>query len=365
MLLGIYSDAHFSRASSIMTNQSNYRYSERLDMLIESFKWMYEVFQDNNVDMILNLGDLVSSDSLDAETSSALSEALSYSDNSIEEIHLIGNHERKSNDSSYNSISLLKNYPNIKLIDSSEIYTLTDSGKKLALGFISYTNDESSIDEFLESLSKKRVSKRLLFTHQMYNGCLPTSLVGGLDAEYIFNAYNISKIFNGHIHIGKQVGNYVQPGALVGMSFGDNYSEHKPGIILYDTVSDEINWIENPYAKLYYSIEGSSLVEIKSELDKLGESEKLVRLKVPLHLKESVSEYIKDNESKFKLSGYRVSVDPKSRPIIKDDEDSKSLAVSHESLIESLKSFIVGQDNLPYPAPDMLDYINSYLREDS
>ena len=98
MKIGVYTDAHFSISSSILSRTNGYNYSARLDSLVDSFKWMYSQFKKSNVDLIVNCGDLTNSDILHAEENSALYEALSYNPG-IRELYILGNHEIKNKNS--------------------------------------------------------------------------------------------------------------------------------------------------------------------------------------------------------------------------------------------------------------------------
>ena len=88
MKIGIYSDAHFSKYSSNLISSAG-KYSKRLSSLLDSFKWMYEEFNKLGVEVVINCGDLTSSDSLSSDVSSALAEALSNVYCTIVTVHAI------------------------------------------------------------------------------------------------------------------------------------------------------------------------------------------------------------------------------------------------------------------------------------
>ena len=52
--IGLFTDAHFSSASSILNSRSGYEYSARLDYLMKSFEWLYNQFAEKGVDLIIN-----------------------------------------------------------------------------------------------------------------------------------------------------------------------------------------------------------------------------------------------------------------------------------------------------------------------
>ena len=110
MRVGIYTDIHCSYTSSILPlHIDNSCYTARLKMVVDTFKWMYELFEHNNVDYIVNCGDLFDSYRLRAEEISAMAESLSYN-SGIPEYHIIGNHEVMDVRRNFYATALLNNY---------------------------------------------------------------------------------------------------------------------------------------------------------------------------------------------------------------------------------------------------------------
>ena len=73
MKIGIYSDVHISRTSSILPLYLNdqSKYTLRLENCINSMNDMYQTFEDRNVDVIINCGDTFNSHTISADEMSA------------------------------------------------------------------------------------------------------------------------------------------------------------------------------------------------------------------------------------------------------------------------------------------------------
>ena len=66
--IGIYSDVHISHNSSIMpTFLDDGIYTTRLDMCKKSIEWMYELFENKKVDIVVNCGDMYNSHSVSSD----------------------------------------------------------------------------------------------------------------------------------------------------------------------------------------------------------------------------------------------------------------------------------------------------------
>lgn len=353
MKIGIYTDPHFSKSSSILSQSSNYKYSARLDLLIKSYEWMYQEFRNNQVEVIINLGDTVSSDVLDSDTQSALAEALSYSIH-VPEYWLLGNHEKRTNSSVSHSLKLLQYNPHITIVED---YTCKFFDGITFLMY-PYTNEEEQLQsDIFTNLSTFQYSSCILCTHQMYQGVLP--LAGGLDWNefYKISNSNLLKIFNGHIHNPKIVGNYIQVGSLIGNSFSDDYSESLPRIIIYDTTDNSITSIVNPHSPLFYTVSAKNESELVEELGKLSKvsNKLLIRVNSYLSQKDKLLdklEFMKNNncilECRLKL------MDDTESP---ESVDSK-LELSNVDIYTQLSKFTELDESRPAPLPNMLQFIN-------
>lgn len=355
MKIGIYTDAHFSKSSSILTGSHGNNYSLRLDSLVKSFKWMYEEFDKKKVELILNLGDLISSDVLDAETNSALSEALSYS-KGIRELWLIGNHEMKSKDSRFHSLSLIKRYDNIEIVEDQKSILIDN---ETLFKMLSFTSDQEKLNQFeLDCLNSKE-QETFVFTHQMYEGMV-YGVNGGLSVESLSCNQNIKAIFNGHIHAVFDKGIYHQVGSLSGRSFGDSYQGGLPGILVFDTITKQIERIPNPFATLFYTIESGETEEsLEKTVGSLPEEyQKLLRIRVPLDKRDLISSYLKDSDicKNHNVITYRINSYDNGVKVEKEEP----INFRNVSIIDSLKTF-VNKESTPYSQEEMIKFIDDYL----
>ena len=357
MKLGIYADAHFSRNSSSLNMSNGYKYSARLDMLVDSFKWMYDKFEEENVDIIINAGDLLDSTILDPMTNSALSEALSYS-KGIEEIHVLGNHEKESIDGKINSISLLSGFKNISIITEP-----TKINEEISV--LPYMQDSN-----LEELDLSEISNKLLISHVNYKG-MPirgqVSLSSGLNMSYATNYFDL--ILNGHIHSANQLcdGKLVNIGSIVGHGYGDSYSKSLPSIMIVDTESMKWERVINPYSVIFISLNIKSIGELSKKLDEYDKSiKKCIKVSVPDSIRLNVSKYIEDISRKYSIISSRVIISI--HDLIKNQGSTEDVEISkvdsYESSYSALINYVnsIDKDKLPSSRDKVIKFIENYMR---
>ncbi len=233
MRIGIYTDMHCSFTSSILPltcKNSNYTY--RLQMIIDTFKWMYDVFDKANVDFIVNCGDLFDSYRLRAEEVSAMAEALSYS-KGLKEFHIIGNHELLDSQRHFYATALLSNYPNIEVIDQP---TKLSGGISL-LPYMA-SDDAAEILPY--------ITNDILFSHLDIYGSRVTAnhiLENGVSVSQLQNLFSV--VINGHIHAYQKLAdNVYNIGASSSLSFSDD-NNYTPSICVFDTESHRITRFDN------------------------------------------------------------------------------------------------------------------------
>lgn len=360
--IGIYTDAHFSISSSILSRVNGYKYSARLDFLVESFKWMYEIFRKNNVELIINCGDLTNSDLLHAEENSALSEALSFNKD-IKEFYILGNHEIKDKNSSMSSVSILKGYPNITIYDKPKIVSYNNC----ALILVPYITDPNNYDKFYDMLNNydknnSKSNKWFLFSHMTYVGETYNNYIEkeGLDKILLQSRFpKIKGIFNGHLHNVKDEELYHQIGSLTGNSFGDDYSNGCPGVVILDTDTNKIERIVNPYSVMFFKLKSNSISDINKFISNINNNPyKCLSVEVPLIIKDEVSKFINDNKDKYNILEYRVKVKY-------EVNNSNKLVVeslnSYKTPYEALKGYVDNQSELQFPKEEIYNFLNTYM----
>ena len=360
MIIGIYTDAHFSISSSILTGKAEGTgLSKRLDCLVKSFEWMYKKFDEKGVDLIINCGDLTDSDVLRAEENAALAKSLSFS-RKVSEIHLLGNHDIKDASRNFSSIELLSGYPFIRVIRNLEEENI--NGLKLIFApFTDKEKDKVQINRTARDCQEPCV----LFSHLAYKGYGLWDILAqeGLNKDILLENTNLRRIFNGHIHQALDMERYHQIGSLAGGSFSDSYKNGFPGIIIYNTETDSIERINNPYSFLFINRSFSSSSEINEYLKKLPENKKCLLAKVPLNLRDSMIAYLGDHKEDLNLEGFRVRhvfSEDKIKGLPADNETENEYRARTEA--EILHDFFLEEaSSLPYEIEVMDRFLEKHF----
>lgn len=253
MKILIYSDVHWSEYSSILRG-NNHPYTNRLCNLINSVNWAEEQAKTYEVDYVVNLGDFFDKPTLSPIEITALNEIKWY--DSCEHYVLVGNHEMWSHDLKVSSAHLFELLPKSRwtVIDEYAVYQLAD---KTFIGFIPYTL-EPYVEEVEKKLEDIDVSSEdlILFSHNDLKGVQMGGIISnqGFSVETLDN--NCRICFNGHLHNGMKVSDKViNVGNLTGQNFGEDATKYAHGVYLYDTQTNEYQFIENPYAYNFYKVE--------------------------------------------------------------------------------------------------------------
>lgn len=347
MKILLYADTHFSLNSSILLGSTT-SFQGRLEHLINSFKWMYELAREQKVDLIVDLGDLVDSSKLSATEITAVSEALSYN-KSVPEIHILGNHERQSEDGRINSINFINLIENHRLIVEPEQIDNRYS-------FIPYQNySDGDLDELPNT--------EYAFTHIDIKGFLlggTWSLKTGLTPDYLMNKFDY--IVNGHLHTGGYVVNNLYKTILnLGSISGQNFSSKgTPRIGILDTESKDMRFIENPYGIKFDSITCQTLSEVIDLNNSIKNSDNnyCIQIKVPVHLVEDTSRILEGND---KVLAKKIRIDTERIRIMEDTslEDVIIEKVSgKEEGFNKLREFIETKNKLPYNKEGILNVVS-------
>lgn len=364
MKIGIYSDAHFSKHSSIFIGKhTDSEYSKRLHTLIKSFEWLYSVFSEQQADLIINCGDMTSSETIASEENSAIAKALSYN-KGIPEIHLLGNHEIQDASRKFSSVDLIEGYAHCRVI--RELTVIKDN--PVSLIFIPYIAEESQLQTIQEKLLNVDYPA-VVFSHINYlgegllngNGFIDTN---GIDKDTVFLNSNIRRIFNGHLHNPLEVSQYIQIGSLIGNGFGDSYSFSKPRILIYDTISNEIKSFLNPFAVLFYKLKVKNISELKAGLEQLDRSSKCLQVNCSLSLREHVSNYLFNNSEQYHIEDFRVKSEIESnliQPMDKSIAEKIEKISDNKSTLDLLKLFTEHSEDMPASLPVMLHFLEKYF----
>lgn len=242
--IGIVGDVHWCTNSSIVRSRGQ-KYSTRLENLIQSINWAEQLFQDENCDTIIYLGDFFDRSDLNAEEISALQE-LKFIDRF--HIFLLGNHEIYNN--IFTSLSALQSHDKFWLINKPTSLPVAHGSRHIYL--LPYIKNEyRSLKEYFPNIDKESI----VFSHNDIKGFqygMYKSDVG-IDIEDIKS--NCKFFFNGHLHnTSKITDNAFNVGNLTGQNFSENAQLYPHGVVIYDTDTEEMIYKENPYAMNFYSL---------------------------------------------------------------------------------------------------------------
>lgn len=341
MKVGIYADAHFSLNSSIILGQSN-SLEGRLEHLVDSFGWMYGLFRDHGVDLIVDLGDLADSYVLRAEEITAISRALSLNPG-IEEVHVLGNHERLDFDGNISSINFVDSFPRQRVVSSVE--TLDLGGRTATL--LPYSNGYD--DAFVEGLP----ATDYLFSHIDIFGSNTGlwSLREGVRPTVLANRFGLT--VNGHIHNGSWVipGKVLNLGSISGQNFSSRQIEWNPSVAVLDTETSGVELFANPHALVFVNSSCSTVDKVVRLSDGITEGTYAVQVRVPVSLVDEARRVLQANPN---IVASRVMTRSDKAGLEGKGFDEIEHVNSVEGGFDSLVSFIDAQETLPYPREDIM-----------
>lgn len=341
MKIGLYTDIHASYNSSILPLfYKDNIYTTRLNMIINTFKWMYKIFDENEVDIICNCGDLFDSHTLRSEEIKAVSEAFSYS-KGIREIHIPGNHEILDDNLNFYSNALLRNFNFITLVDKPSIID--------GISVLPYMKSDNVTTDILKS-----IKGNILISHLDIEGShlRPDYIMdSGINPELLAEYFKI--VFNGHIHtpeIIKTSKNIVMNiGSTTSMSFNDS-NEYIPSICIYDTSTEKLTRINNPYAILFRRLSVNSIASFIKKYESYDNKYTYsFRVTCPYNIRNNIKEII---ESKPNIIASRV-ISSINNISIENHETIKS-SLSKIDILNEFNNYIKS-DNVNLKAP-----INNY-----
>jgi len=308
-LIGIYSDVHISRSSSILPLYLNETdiYTTRLQMCSDSINFANNLFKEKNVNLIVNCGDTFNSHTVTAdELSTYVNTVKNKPKGLVEELTLVGNHDKFNN--TFDSMCI----SSIPAISSYYYYELYDYDCYL-IGYYDTQEFYKVIEEMLEK-EPKRHKKSILFMHGDINGSYLSGIKrieGQIGKEYLLDNFDI--IFNGHIHCNevlydKDNKKIINIGSLTSHSFADsNY--HIGACYIFDTDKLLLQQYVNPCQIMFRTIQINNISDIKKiqkEDDKahelLGNTDKsiqqryeknlIIKIKCPYSLKEEIEKQL-------------------------------------------------------------------------
>ena len=252
----LFADLHMCPRASII-NKWGTKYPIRLENCIESVNWLERLAEEHGCDYIVNLGDFFDKPDLSSETITAVQD-IEWSN--IKHYHIVGNHDASNSSLIFNSVNALAAGSH-SIITKPEMLFLNDCN----ILFLPYVVecDRKPIDQYLPEKNNKPT---IIFSHNDLSGIQlgPVMSRTGFTVEEI--EANCDYFINGHLHSGQAITNKViNLGNLTGKDFGENSFVHSHNVIILDTKTLELTYIENPYAFNFYKIQ----IDTESDISQL------------------------------------------------------------------------------------------------
>lgn len=358
----IVADMHLSYTSSILPiYQKDSMYTTRLQYIIDTVKWYENLAKEQNVDYIINLGDLTDSNILRAEELTALAEAYSCRNkDSIPELYIVGNHDTLTDDHRYNATSILRSIPGFTIFNEPTKIKLESNNDSKEVTFLPYMNWKNIDHEFL-----KKYNSDILFSHIDITGSSLYKAFGidvGIDPNLLCMYFN--NVYNGHIHLQERLecskNNVWNVGSLTSSSFSDS-NKYIPGAHIVDTTKNSFETIPNPYNILFRKFSINSITDLKTQLSKLDKTYRYVlRIDVPYSLKEEISKLLEKEEY---IIANRLIINRKNIDISNNDVAQLEIVDKNNikyKFVDFIKSFEddTGKE-LKYPIKSYTDLISN------
>lgn len=344
MKIFIYSDLHISRTSSIMPIGNDDKYTYRQKMIIETGKYLVDIIDKEQPDLIINLGDTFDQHTVTSYDIDVASEFFKcFRMLSIPHLVLVGNHEMINQE--FNAIKILSNINNITVI--SEPCTIntnlitgirhpdadlsnTPKDENIKLAFLPYCNHKDIL-EFPEG--------DFLFSHQDIQGSIirgSFALPDGIDPNLLKDKYKL--VFNGHIHKSSISGNVINVGSISTHSFSDD-EEAAPQCYIFDTNTLDLKTFKPAICPLFRKMEIKDLSDLKSQIEHLNKSYKyILHITCPFEFKDEIKQLLEEFSDLIIANRLTVKVNKEEK--LENNEESLLNLQSNIDIKQSFKDFL-------------------------
>lgn len=320
----LYTDPHICTNSSVIRTRGDV-FSTRLEYLKKTFDWINKIAQDRACEDIICLGDLFDCCNLTAEEITA-----TQSFNLYNHYFIVGNHDSNKNDLSFNAINIYK---------KDHIITQPTLIKKWGCGVLLLPYTSNVDNQRLEYIDKDLI----ILSHNDLKGVN----YGGYVSEFGYDLQNIQDncclFINGHIHNGSWVkkNRIMNLGSVIGLNFSNDCSScsWKPSIAVLDTLTKQIEFIENPYSFLFYNVKLNTKQDIQRFVNTLQmDMPNVVSMKVPSSLVDFTKQVQKDNQDSFYY--FRILVDYSDQKTLVQQTQSATNHFTSLNHYDKLKQFV-------------------------
>lgn len=360
--IGIYSDVHISRTSSILPLFGNEEdvYTYRLKCCSDSIIEAYNYFKNNNVDVVINCGDTFNANSLTSDEQTTYVNTLKNIYNSFDsetlpflDITLVGNHDKFNN--IFNACSLLQLTTSSRLINDY-FYFDRDDCDCYCISYFDSDDFINRIESMLQNYPKQH-SKSILFMHGDINGSKLTgckTIENRISRKYLTSNFDI--VINGHIHCNdviydKDDKKVINIGSLTSHSFADS-NDHVPAFYILDTEDLSIVQIKNLNVPVFKSYNIYSHHDLDNMIDELNKCNNkiILKIKCPYDFKDYINDNIKNNKNIIKIK-FIITYDNKQKI---ESVNSNVLIKSNNSIEEQFINFLKNRE-------DLKDNIDTYV----
>ncbi len=261
MKILLYTDVHLSTTSSIVRKRGE-KYTERLENVIASVSWAEDKALELNCDEVICLGDFFDKPALSDEEITALADIRW---NKLPHTFIVGNHESSVNGLRYNSVKSLHTLgfniisePTTRKIDNNTEFV-----------FIPYLleDDREPLEHYVNNPKHS-----IIFSHNDIKGIQYGKIESPNGFELSDIEANCKLFLNGHLHNGSFLNKnktILNLGNLTGQNFSEDASCYNHCVLVLDTDTLELKFIENPYAYNFYKLDITDKTDIDNELLKL------------------------------------------------------------------------------------------------
>lgn len=341
MKIACYTDNHFCERSSILTRHGS-EFTVRLENQIRSLNWAENYASEQGCDIIVCLGDFFDRATLTSQELTALNK-ITWAP-AAKHFFIVGNHESDINNLSYSSTNVL-NFFGHSVISEATVITEKDAGgDEIELAFLPYVL-ESNKTSLQSVFPAKSANLRILFSHNDILGLQLGQVASrtGFSIEELEAACDLC--INGHLHNGMQLSERVlNLGNLTGKDFSEDSFTYHHRLLIIDTESMSVEFIENPFALNFYKL----VVESKTDIEKLSElrPNSVVSVRCALDLVQDLRAAIESSKSIIE-SRVIIILAADGQETAADTASSQSLCIDHgEKFIECCRAIIESSDIL-------------------
>lgn len=294
----IISDIHIAETTSIISGAGEV-YTANLDQSIKGLNYYNDYAVSHNCDVMIVAGDMFNSATVSDKEITAVK---SVKWNSIPKYFLVGNHESSANSGLRYNVTKMLATETSNVIDMQGFSLMAGNTQIHFLPYILHS-DKQPLDTYL--IKNKEATKHIIISHNDIAGIQYGGFISkdGFTIEEI--DANCDLFLNGHLHNG---GWFSKKGLNLGsyscFNFTNDAFNYKYGGWILDTDTLELEFINNPYAWLFYKFEVKTLDELNKVLDKLGNNS-AVSVKAPNSIIKDIRDILHAND---KIITYKVCV---------------------------------------------------------